>query len=594
MSTTHARGEGPVDVAPDQHCTSRLWERAAGDDPRHIVRFPAGEDGGWAGHTWAELGDRVRAVGAGLVAVGVEPGDRVVLLSGTRVEWTVTDLAVLAVGGVTVPLYDTSSVEQCEWVLRDSGARVAIAGTPEQADRLGSARDGGPGPEEVWVLDDGGLDALAERGADRGEEVTGRSAGLGGDDLATVIYTSGTTGRAKGCMLTHRNLVWTARQTQLCISEVFGPGQSTLLFLPLAHVFARIIQFLCLENDTTIGYARSVGRLGEDLRSFQPTFLLSVPRVLEKVFNGARRKAEGPRRRVFDFAVSASRAWGASPAPSRRARVARAVADRLVYARVREGLGGRVRYCISGGAPLSPYLAHFFAAARVQVLEGYGLTETTAPATVDRPGRHRVGSVGPPLPGVEVRIADDGEVLVRGGNVFRGYWGNEAATAEVLDADGWFATGDLGELDDEGALRITGRKKELLVTAGGKNVAPAVLEERLKSHRLVSQAMCVGDGRPYVAALVTLDAEEARAFAAERDLPSSVPELARSGAVDEEIGRAVEQANAAVSRAESIRAFTVLERELEPERDEITPTLKIRRHVVADHFAEQIERLYGA
>lgn len=593
MSTTHARGERPVDVAPDQHCTSRLWERAASDDLRHIVRFP-GPGGGWDGHTWAELGERVQAVGAGLIAAGVEPGDRVALLSGTRVEWTVSDLAVLAVGGVTVPLYDTSSAEQCAWVLGDSGARAAIVGTAEQADRLEAAAGDQATLTDVWILDEGGLDALSERGADRRDEVKGRSEGLGGDDLATVIYTSGTTGRARGCMLTHRNLVWTARQTQLCISDVFGPDQSTLLFLPLAHVFARIIQFICLENDTTMGYARSVGQLGEDLRSFRPTFLLSVPRVLEKVFNGARRTAEGPKRRVFDFAVSASRAWAASPAPSRRARLARGVADRLVYSRVREGLGGRMRYCISGGAPLSPYLAHFFAAARVQVLEGYGLTETSAPATVDRPGRYRVGSVGPPLPGVEVRIGDDGEVLVRGGNVFRGYWNDEAATADVLDAGGWFATGDLGELDDEGALRITGRKKELLVTAGGKNVAPVVLEERLKSHRLVSQAMCVGDQRPYVAALVTLDADEARAFAGERGLPSSLPELARSREVDEEVGGAVEQANAAVSRAESIRRFTVLERDFDPDRDEVTPTLKIRRHVVASHFAEQIESLYDA
>ncbi|MDP8978025.1 MAG: AMP-dependent synthetase/ligase [Actinomycetota bacterium] len=593
MSTTHARGERPVDVAPDQHCTSRLWERAAGNDPRHIVRFPAG-DGDWAGQTWAELGERVRAVGAGLIAAGVEPGDRVVLLSGTRVEWTVSDLAVLAVGGVTVPLYDTNSVEQCEWVLRDSGARAAIVGTPEQAGRLEAGRGGQAGPHDVWVLDQGGLDTLAQRGADRREEVKGRSEGLGGQDLASVIYTSGTTGRSRGCMLTHRNLVWTARQARLCISEVFGPDQSTLLFLPLAHVFARIIQFMCLENDTTIGYARSVESLSEDLNTFRPTFLLTVPRVLEKVFNAARRKAEGPKRRVFDFAVSASQAWSGSPAPPRRARLARGVADRLVYSRVREGLGGRVRYCISGGAPLSPYLAHFFAAARVQVLEGYGLTETTAPATVDRPGRHRVGSVGPPLPGVEVRIADDGEVLVRGGNVFHGYWRDEEATAEVLDAGGWFATGDLGDLDDEGALTITGRKKELLVTAAGKNVAPAILEERLKAHRLVSQAMCVGEGRPYVAALVTLDADEARAFAAERGLPWSMPELARSKEVDEEVGGGVEQANAAVSRAESIRRFAVLERDFDPERDEVTPTLKIRRHVVADHFAEQIERLYDA
>jgi len=592
MTTTHAQGPDPVHVGPTENLTTTLWERAAASGTKEILRFPVGD--GWQGLTWAQLGERVRKAGAGLIALGIEPGDRVALMSNTRMEWTISDLAILAVGAVTVPLYETSSVEQCAWVLSDSGARAAIAGTADHAKSLDAARAGAPGLGEVFVIDDGGLDALGERaGADHAEQVAARSSAVTLADLATIVYTSGTTGNPKGCMLTHGNMLWVVRQSEESLRKLLGGDDATLLFLPLAHIFARLIQFLCLEGDVPMGYARSVEKLSEDLRSFKPTFLLAVPRVFEKVFNTAQRKAEGPKRKVFDFAVATAQEWSSSPNPGLGTKVKKAIADKLVYSKLREAVGGRLHYSVSGGAPLAPYLAHFFHAAGITILEGYGLTETSAPGTVNTPDAMRIGTVGRPLPGIEIRIAEDGEVLLKGGNVFKGYYHNDQATAEVLEADGWFHTGDVGEIDDGGFLRITGRKKELIVTAGGKNVAPAVLEERLKQHRLVSQAMAVGDNRPFIGCLVTLDADELAAFAKEHDLKGSTAELVRSDAVQAEVAKAVEQANAAVSKAESIRKWEILERDFTLEDNEITPTLKLRRRNVIENFGDAIERIYA-
>jgi long-chain acyl-CoA synthetase len=592
MAQTHVKGLTPSQVQPDEHLTTRLWQRAAASSGREVVRYAA--DGGWRGLTWPQLAERVRAVAAGLIGIGIERGDRVALMSSTRVEWTIADLAILSVGGVTVPIYETSSTEQCAWILSDSGAHAAIAGTADHAKTLQGAAPQAPDLREVFVIDDGGLDALAERAsAQEVAHVAERVQALTAADLASIIYTSGTTGNPKGCVLTHHNLLATARQTEVNLGELFSPEDSTLLFLPLAHVFARIIQFGCLENDVQVGYARSVDTLLEDLAAFKPTFLLSVPRVFEKVFNTAQRKAEGAKRKVFNFAVATSREWSSAAKPGAVTNLKRKVADALVYSKLRDALGDRVRYCVSGGAPLSEHLAQFFHAAGITILEGYGLTETSAASTVNTPDRMRIGSVGQPSPGVEVRIADDGEILLRGPGVFQGYWHNDSATKEVLEPDGWFHTGDLGTIDDDGYVRITGRKKELIVTAGGKNVAPAVLEERLKAHPLVSQAMVVGDNRPFIGALVTLEPDELAAFAQAHDLSGTPAQLATSPAVQAAIAKAVEQANAAVSKAESIRKVVVLERDFTLEHGEMTPTLKLRRTTIAQNFAAEIEGLYA-
>ncbi|HVL99087.1 MAG TPA: AMP-dependent synthetase/ligase [Egibacteraceae bacterium] len=596
MVKTHAKGPDPVDVGTDQHLATRLWERAESSSAREILRYHDG--GGWRGVTWKDLGTRVRKVAAGLIALGVGPGDRVALMSGTRLEWTIADLAVLAAGGVTVPIYETSSPEQCAWILRDSGARVAIAELATHAKSLDIARDDAPDLGEIFVIDDGGLDALAERaGPTEAEQVTVRSQALTTTDLASIIYTSGTTGNPKGCMLTHGNLVWTARQVEVNLKALFGADDSTLLFLPLAHVFARLIQFACLEADVQMGYARSVDKLAEDLVSYRPTFLLAVPRVFEKVFNGAQRKAEGAKRKVFDFAVATGQQWSTAVNEGRDPGLAtnlkRGLVDKLVYSKLKDAMGGRITYCVSGGAPLAPYLAHFFHAAGVTILEGYGLTETTAPATVNMPDALRIGTVGRPISGVEIRIDEDGEILIKGGNVFAGYYHNEAATKEILTDDGWLRSGDLGELDDDGFLKITGRKKEIIVTAGGKNVAPAALEERLKAHRLVSQALVVGDDRPFVAALVTLDPEQLAAYAKEQGLSAtSAAQLHNDPTVRAEVQKAVDHANGAVSKAESIRRFVILNRDFSQDEGELTPTLKLRRREVHSHFATQIEELY--
>lgn len=592
MVRMQMQGPPPVEVDPTHNLTTRLWQRAARPGGDQILRYPT--TGGWAGLSWTELGERVRAVAAGLVAAGVQPGDRVALMSTTRLEWTIADLAILSAGAVTVPIYETSSTLQCAWILSDSGAKMAIAGQADHAERLDAAREQATGLAEIVVIEDCGLDALAERAAERHrDEITQRAAAPRQSDLATIVYTSGTTGNPKGCMLTHGNLLWNARQSGDTLRQLLSEDDATLLFLPLAHIFARLIQYLCLESDVPMGYARSVTTIAEDIASFRPTFLLSVPRMLEKVFNTAQHRAEGPKAKVFDFAVRTSQQWSGTQRPGLVTSLKHSVADKLVYAKLRHAMGGRIRYCISGGAPLAPHLGYFFHAAGITVLEGYGLTETSAPATVNTLEKLRIGTAGTPLPGVEVRIADDEEILVRGRNTFAGYFHNDAATRETFTADGWLRTGDLGALDDDGFLRITGRKKELIVTAAGKNIAPALLEERLKEHRLVSQAMVVGDNRPFVGCLITLEPDELAAFAAEHGLSGSTLELIESEPVQAEVAAAVEHANRAVSKAESIRRWKVLGRDFTQEHNELTPTLKIRRRAVSEHFTDEIESLYA-
>jgi long-chain acyl-CoA synthetase len=561
-----------------------------------------GEPGFWTDVTASQFCGEVIAVARGLIAAGIEPGDRVALMSHTRYEWTLIDYAIWTAGAVTVPVYETSSAEQAEWILSDSGARACFVETASYGDIIGSFRDRVPALSHVWRIDSD-LDSLRAAGADVGDEVvTERAAAAGAADLATVIYTSGTTGRPKGCELTHENLLSDVRNAFLgpltLVAAAQNPG--TLLFLPLAHVFARIIQVGCLEGGIVLGHCGDLNGLLPALASFRPTFILAVPRVFEKVYNSAEQKAISEKKgaifsRAADAAIAYSRALDAPGRPSFGLRAQHAVFDRLVYGKLRAALGGRAEYAVSGGAALSERLSHFFRGIGVTVLEGYGLTETTAATTVNRPDRNKIGTVGQPLPGVGIKIADDGEILIGGKNVFPGYWHNEAATKEVFTEDGWFATGDIGELDEEGFLKITGRKKEMIVTAGGKNVSPAVLEDRLRSHALISQCMVVGDGKPFIAALITLDPEALGPWKERHGKPAdaTVSALRDDPDLVADVQAAVDDANQAVSRAESIRKFRILDVDFTQEAGQLTVKLGIRRSVLLKDFAADIDALYS-
>ncbi len=581
---THANLAALVVAKADEHPDQVLFSRPVGD--------------GWHDVTAAQFRDDVEDVARGLVAAGVRPGDRVGLMSRTRYEWTVVDFAVWTAGGITVPIYETSSAEQIAWILSDSAAVACVVETPAHAAAVSSVRDQLPALTDVWPIDAGGLADLTKAGAevDPAELVARRSL-AGPDDVATLIYTSGTTGRPKGCELTHRNFLSLAENAVARLGEVVcADGASTLLFLPLAHVFARFIQVLAVTAGARMGHSANVKNLLPDLAAFQPTFILSVPRVFEKIYNSAEQTAEADGKgRVFAMAAATAIAWSEAQQDGGAGlwlRARHGLFDRLVYTRLRARLGGKVQYAVSGGAPLGARLGHFFRGAGITVLEGYGLTETTAPSTVNRPDAIRVGTVGQPLPGIAIRIAPDGEVLVKGHNVLRGYWNNPQATADAVQ-DGWLHTGDLGELDDDGFLTITGRKKEILVTAGGKNVAPSVLEDRIRAHALVSQALVVGDGKPFIAALITLDAEMLPTWAANRGKPGlTVEQAVDDPDVQAELQRAVDDANAAVSKAESIRKFRILVVDFTEESGHLTPSLKLKRNVVMKDFGEQVEELY--
>ena len=563
------------------------------------VSFSVRSADGWTDVTAATFAADVSALAKGLIAAGVQQGDAVGIMSRTRYEWTVADFALWSAGAVPVPIYETSSAEQVEWILADSGAVGVLV---ETAAHLASVEEGRSRLERlrhVWVIDHGDIDSLSgDSGTVDDAELAARGAGLDRNTLATVIYTSGTTGRPKGVELTHGNFLTLAENAAQELADVVASaGASTLLFLPLAHVFARFIEVLAVTAGVRMGHSSDLKGLLDDFAAFQPTFILAVPRVFEKIYNSAEQKAEaGGKGRIFAGAAATAVAWSeardAGTVPL-GLRVRHALFDRLVYARLREAMGGKVQYAVSGGAPLGTRLGHFFRGIGVTILEGYGLTETTAPATVNRPGAMRIGSVGLPLPGVDVRVADDGEVCLRGVNVFRGYRGNATATAESI-REGWFRTGDLGELDADGFLRITGRKKEILVTAGGKNVAPAVLEDRLRSHPLVSQCIVVGDGKPYIAALVTLDEEMYPSWAANHGLDGVAFAAARTDErVVGEIQSAVDEANTAVSKAESIRKFSLLEGDFTEESGHLTPSLKLKRNVVMRDFEDEVDALYG-
>jgi long-chain acyl-CoA synthetase len=591
---------------------ARAVLRRAAEQPQAVVlRRPgsAGLSGEWTDVTARQFRDEVTALAKGLIAAGVEAGDRVALMSHTRYEWTLIDYAIWTAGAIVVPVYETSSAEQAEWILSDSGARACFVETAAFEQVIDGFRDRVPALEHIWRIESGGprdrmsLAELTEAGAAVEDQVvSARAAAAKASDLATVIYTSGTTGRPKGCELTHQNLLAAVRNAFLgpLVAFTGTDDAGTLLFLPLAHVFARIIEVGCIEAGLVLGHCGDLNALLPALAAFRPTFILAVPRVFEKVYNSAEQKAISEKKgaifgRAVRTAINYSQALDSSGGPGFGLRAQHWLFDRLVYAKLRAALGGRAGYAVSGGAALTERLCHFFRGAGVTVLQGYGLTETTAAATVNRPDRNKIGTVGQPLPGVGIKIAEDGEILITGGIVFPGYWHNEAATRETFAEEGWFRTGDLGGLDDEGFLTITGRKKELIVTAGGKNVAPAVLEDRLRSHALISQTMVVGDGRPYIGALITLDPEAVGPWKARHGKPAdaTIASLRDDPDLLADVQAAVDDANHAVSRAESIRRFRILDGEFTVESGQLSAKLSIRRSVLAKDFAADIDALYA-
>jgi len=561
------------------------------------VVFTRKVDGRWAPVTAKEFATEVRSLAAGLIASGVQAGDRVGLMSKTRYEWTLVDYAIWTAGGVTVPVYETSSAEQVQWNLGDSGAvAVVLEGAGHQA-VFDAVREQLPDLAGSWQIDAGGLEELAAAGRDVPDtELTARRATLTTDSLATIIYTSGTTGRPKGCELTHGNLIGTGRSASAVLPELFRPGGSTLLFLPLAHVFARLIQVGCVESHARMGHTNDIKNLLPDFASFQPTFLLSVPRIFEKVYNSSKQRAHSDGKgKIFDLAESTAITYSKALDDGGAGiflKAQHALYDRLVYSKLRAALGGRVAYAVSGGAPLGARLGHFFRGVGITILEGYGLTETTAAGTVNTTAHLRIGTVGRPSPGVTVRIADDGEILMTGEHVFRAYWHNEDATEETK-GDGWFHSGDIGEIDAQGFVKITGRKKELIVTAGGKNVAPAVLEDRLRAHPLISQCLVVGDQKPFIACLVTIDAEALSPWAKAKGKAADVGDLVDDPDLRAEVQAAVDDANKAVSKAEAIRKFTILPVDWTEEGGQMTPSLKLKRAVVMKENAGEVDALYS-
>jgi long-chain acyl-CoA synthetase len=558
------------------------------------------EAGVWTDVTATQFLAEVRGVAKGLIAAGVEPGDRVALLSRTRYEWVLLDFAIWSAGGVTVPVYETSSPEQIQWILGDSGATLCVVESGTHQDSVVSVQSNLPALKGIWQIEADAIAQLTSTGSDISDELLDeRSGSAKADDAATIVYTSGTTGRPKGCVLTHRSFFAECGNLVERLKPLFRTGESSvLLFLPAAHVFGRMVELAAVMAPIKLGCVPDIKNLTDELASFRPTLILGVPRVFEKVYNSARAKAQADGKgKIFDkaaqTAITYSRALGTPEGPSIGLKFKHKVFDRLVYSKLRAVLGGRGEYAVSGGAPLGERLGHFFRGIGFTVLEGYGLTESCAATAFNPWDRQKIGTVGQPLPGSVVRIADDGEVLLHGEHVFQGYWNNEAATAEAL-ADGWFHTGDIGTLDEDGYLAITGRKKEILVTAGGKNVAPAVIEDRIRAHALVAECMVVGDGRPFVGALVTIDEEFLGRWVSDHGKPagSTAASLRDDADLLAEVQQAVDDGNAAVSKAESVRKFRILSSQFTEEAGHITPSLKLKRNVVAKDFADEIEAIY--
>jgi long-chain acyl-CoA synthetase len=584
---------------PVQGSLADIPMRNAVEAPDAVVYSRRDSSGRWKDVTAAQFWSEVHAVAQGIMAAGVQTGDRVALMSRTRYEWTVLDFALWTAGAVVVPVYETSSSEQVQWILQDSEAVGIFVETIAHDVTVSQVLPNTPACKHVWVIDDGAVDDLSRSGSDVSDgDVEERRRALTPDSLASIIYTSGTTGRPKGCELTHANFVFVTETSVQTLQALFEDDASTLLFLPLAHVFGRIVELAAASARLRLGHVPDATTLVEDLGDFQPTFLFAVPRVFEKVYNSASQKAHaGGRGPIFDRAAQVAIDYSRAQDDGGAGILLTAqhmLFDRLVYGKLRAALGGKAKYAVSGGAALGERLGHFYRGLGLVVLEGYGLTETSAPSTVNTPDAVKIGTVGRPIEGTSVKIAEDGEVLLAGPHIFRGYRNNQAATDDVIDADGWFHSGDLGEVDEDGFLRITGRKKDIIVTAGGKNVAPAVLEDRIRAHHLVSQCMVVGDGRAYITALITLDPEALPAWA-EQHGKSGVPpeELAEDAVIRAEIQAAVDEANKAVSRAESIRKFMIITEDWTEESGHLTPSMKLKRvNVLKDH-ATEIEQLYA-
>ena len=586
-----------VPAATAGNLTNLIAERAWFEPERIIMSRPLGE--GWQPVTAREVEEEIRATAKGLIASGVQIGDRVAIMARTRYEWTILDFATWFAGGVVVPIYDTSSAEQIDWILNDSHSVAIIVETPALAELVKTVQPSHT--RHMWTMTEDVLTVLCEAGKHIGDdEIDRRRNATTPASLATLIYTSGTTGKPKGVQLTHSNFLSECGNVVQGASELFlKPGGSTLLFLPVAHVFGRMVQIGSISAGLHMAHCSDpVGRLPMDLASFKPTFVLAVPRIFEKIYNGAEAKAEGAGKGdIFRKAAAVAIAYSEALDKKKVSPILKlkhGLFDKLVYSKIRAGMGGRVEAAISGGAPLGARLGHFYRGAGVTVLEGYGLTETTAGATLNLIGAQRVGSVGRPIPGTSVKIAEDGEVLLRGPIVMEGYWQNQAANEEVFDSERWFKSGDLGKLDEDGFLYIVGRKKELIVTAGGKNVAPAVLEDRLRAHPLVSQCMVVGDNQPFIAALVTLDPDALKGWVANNKKDgASINDLVNDPDLIAVIQTAVDEANKAVSKAESIRKFTLLTTDFTIAGGHLTAKLSVKRHVVAKEFAKEIDALFA-
>ncbi|WP_296195042.1 long-chain fatty acid--CoA ligase [uncultured Microbacterium sp.] len=600
MTRTEISEPAAVPAQPSASTSDLLADRVAATPNLALFAVPEGD--GWRDVTAATFEQQVIGLAKGLVAAGIAPGDKIGFLARTTYEWSLVDFALFYAGAVMVPIYETSSSHQIEWILSDSGASALILESAEHAARFDEVRENLPLVQNVWRLESGAVAELTALGSSIPDDEIQRRRSLANEsDIATLIYTSGSTGRPKGCIITHGNFVELSRNSESALNEVVRtPGASTLLFITTAHVFARFISILCITAGVKTGHQPDTSNLLPALGSFKPTFLLAVPRVFEKVYNSAEQKAEaGGKGKIFRAAAAAGIEYSTLIQDGKRIplglKLRFALYNKLVFAKLREAVGGRVTHAVSGSAPLGARLGHFFKAIGIDILEGYGLTETTAPATVNRPDKSRIGSVGIPLPGVSVRTAEDGEIEIKGVNVFDGYWQNEQATKDTFH-DGWFKTGDLGSIDDDGFLTITGRKKEIIVTAGGKNVAPAVLEDIVRGNPIVGQIVVVGDQRPFIGALVTLDPEMLPAWLKNNGADPNLPleKAVALPAVRAEVQKAVDLANEAVSRAESIRKFEILPTEWTEASGHLTPKLSIKRHEIMKDFASEVEELYTA
>ena len=587
-----------VPADPESNTTQLLVDRVAKDPHGVLFALPT-SDGGWEDLTTQEFYDQVTALAKGFMAAGINAGDKVGFMCKTTYEWSLVDFGLWFAGAIMVPIYETSSPSQIQYNLEDSAASAIILETAEHFARFDEIAGDVPHVTHVWQMALGDLAKLSQSGGSITDaKLEKRRTTAKGSDMATLIYTSGSTGRPKGCMLTHSNFVELVRNSAIAMKEVVEPGASTLLFITTAHIFARFISILAIHTGTKIGHQADTKQLLPSLGSFKPSFLLAVPRVFEKVYNSAEQKAEaGGKGKIFraaaDTAVEYSKALD-SGTVGLGLKIKFALFDRLVYSKLKAAMGGGVKYAVSGSAPLSTRLGHFYRSLGIKILEGHGLTETTAPATENLVTRFKIGTTGPALPGVSIRIADDGEVQVKGVNVFAGYWKNEAATKETFTDDGWFKTGDIGDLDDEGYLTITGRKKEIIITAGGKNVAPNYLEDPIRSNPIVGQVVVAGDQKPFISALITLDPEMIDTWLANNGVKEklTLEQACEHPLVHAEVQRAIDAANTRVSRAESVRKFTIIPTEFTEASGHLTPKMSIKRAEIMRDFGPEFEAMY--